>query len=167
MVRFSKGFVTAHHPEETSQQHIYHTTGFSRGEVIDLCVLINSVERRPGFLKWPTIPGLFKSVTAPADRTRPGQGPPGRRDAVHSGSAPFLARGSGTGQRSGMAPAVTAAPITGRIAWRPWFRSSSPSRAHIFDGYPTAGSRLHRASLPCPARATLATCRPISTQRCG
>ncbi len=75
----------------------------------------------------------------------------------------FLARGSVAGQRSGMAPAVTAAPITGRIAWRPWFRSGSPSRAYIFGGHPTAGSRLHRASLPCPARATLATCRPIST----
>ena len=43
---------------------MYRTTGFSRDEVIDLCVLINSAERRPGFLKWPTIPGLFKSVTA-------------------------------------------------------------------------------------------------------
>jgi len=75
--------------------------------------------------------------------------------------------GQRAGQRSGMAPAVTAAPITGRIAWQPWFWSGSPSRAYIFGGYPTAGSRLHRASLPCPARATLTTCRPISAQRCG
>jgi Helix-turn-helix of DDE superfamily endonuclease len=41
---------------------MYHTTGFSRDEVIDLCVLINSAERDPGSLKWPPILGLFKSV---------------------------------------------------------------------------------------------------------
>ena len=43
---------------------MYHTTGFSRDEVIDLCVLINSAEREPGSLKWPPILGLFKSVAA-------------------------------------------------------------------------------------------------------
>lgn len=42
---------------------MYHTTGFSRDEIIDLCVLINSAERAPGTLKWPPILGLFKSVT--------------------------------------------------------------------------------------------------------
>jgi hypothetical protein len=43
---------------------MYHTTGFSRDEVIDLCVLINSAGRGPGSLKWPPILGLFKSVAA-------------------------------------------------------------------------------------------------------
>jgi hypothetical protein len=42
---------------------VYHTTGFSRDEVVDLCVLINSAERVPGTLKWPPILGLFRSVT--------------------------------------------------------------------------------------------------------
>ena len=42
---------------------MYHTTGFSRDEVVDLCVLINSVERAPDAMKWPPILGLFKSVT--------------------------------------------------------------------------------------------------------
>lgn len=41
---------------------MYHTTGFHRDEIIDLCVLINSAERDPGFQKWPPILGLFKSV---------------------------------------------------------------------------------------------------------
>jgi hypothetical protein len=41
---------------------MYHTTGFSRDEVIDLCVLINSAERGPGSLKWPPILCLFRSV---------------------------------------------------------------------------------------------------------
>jgi len=41
---------------------MYHTTGFSRDELIDFCVLINSAERDPGSVKWPPILGLFKSV---------------------------------------------------------------------------------------------------------
>ena len=43
---------------------MYHTTGFSQDEVIDLCVLINSAKRGSGFVKWPPILGLFKSVAA-------------------------------------------------------------------------------------------------------
>jgi hypothetical protein len=39
-----------------------HITGLARDEVIDLCVLINSNERKPSALKWPPILGLFKSV---------------------------------------------------------------------------------------------------------
>ena len=41
---------------------MYHTTGFSRDEVVNLCILVNSAERVPGALKWPPILGLFKSV---------------------------------------------------------------------------------------------------------
>jgi hypothetical protein len=41
---------------------MYHTTGFSRDEIVDLCVLINSAVRAPDSLKWPPILGLFKSV---------------------------------------------------------------------------------------------------------
>jgi hypothetical protein len=42
---------------------MYHTTGFSHGEIVDLCILVNSAERVPGALKWPPVLGLFKSVT--------------------------------------------------------------------------------------------------------
>jgi hypothetical protein len=42
---------------------MYHTTGFSHDEVVDLCILINSAERATGAMKWPPILGLFKSVT--------------------------------------------------------------------------------------------------------
>ena len=41
---------------------MYHITGFSHGDIIDLCILINSAERDRGFAKWPPILGLFKSV---------------------------------------------------------------------------------------------------------
>jgi hypothetical protein len=41
---------------------MYHTTGFNRDEVIDLCALINSGGRGPGFVTWPPVLGLFKSV---------------------------------------------------------------------------------------------------------
>jgi hypothetical protein len=43
---------------------MYRTTGFTRDEIVDLCVLINSVPRSPGFAKWPPVLGLFKSVVA-------------------------------------------------------------------------------------------------------
>jgi len=43
---------------------VYHTTGFTRDEVVDLCILINSVEREPDAPKWPPLLGLFKSVIA-------------------------------------------------------------------------------------------------------
>src|SRR5436190_10231087 len=43
---------------------VYHTTGFGREEIIDLCVRINSVEREASTSKWPPCLGLFKSVTA-------------------------------------------------------------------------------------------------------
>jgi hypothetical protein len=63
MTCFSKGFVTAHHPEETSHQHVsYHGIQQRRGN--RSLRLINSAERRPGFLNWPPIPGFFRSVTA-------------------------------------------------------------------------------------------------------
>src|SRR2546430_12447246 len=41
---------------------MHHTTGFSRDEIVDLCILINSAQRTPASLKWPPILGLFKSV---------------------------------------------------------------------------------------------------------
>ena len=43
---------------------IYHTTGFSHDEVIDLCVIINSTEVDASASKWPRCLGLFKSVVA-------------------------------------------------------------------------------------------------------
>ena len=42
----------------------YHTTGFDRDEIIDLCIRINSVERETGTPNWPPCLGLFKSVVA-------------------------------------------------------------------------------------------------------
>lgn len=64
MARFSKG-LGYHTPSQKKRAiGVYHTTGFSRDEVIDLCVLINSAERGPDFLRWPPILGLFKSVAA-------------------------------------------------------------------------------------------------------
>ncbi len=42
----------------------YHTTGFDREEIIDLCIRINSVERETGSPSWPPCLGLFKSVIA-------------------------------------------------------------------------------------------------------
>jgi hypothetical protein len=41
---------------------VYHTTGFDREEIIDLCIRINCVERKTGAPCWPPCLGLFKSV---------------------------------------------------------------------------------------------------------
>ena len=43
---------------------MYHTTGFAREELVDLCILINSAERDPRTPAWPPCLGLFKSVVA-------------------------------------------------------------------------------------------------------
>lgn len=43
---------------------MYHTTGFSRDEIVDLCIIINSAERDPRISKWPPRLGLFRSVVA-------------------------------------------------------------------------------------------------------
>ena len=43
---------------------MYHTTGFDREEVIDLCIRINSVSREPEAMRWPPCLGLFRSVAA-------------------------------------------------------------------------------------------------------
>ena len=44
--------------------HVYHTTGFDREEIIDLCIRINSVQPGAGSPNWPPCLGLFKSVVA-------------------------------------------------------------------------------------------------------
>jgi DDE superfamily endonuclease/Helix-turn-helix of DDE superfamily endonuclease len=43
---------------------VYHTTGFDREEIIDLCIRIYSAERGTGTQDWPPCLGLFKSVAA-------------------------------------------------------------------------------------------------------
>ena len=63
MARFSKGLGLPHLIRKKRAIGMHHTTGFSRDEIVDLCILINSAERTPASLKWPRILGLFKSVT--------------------------------------------------------------------------------------------------------
>ena len=43
---------------------MYHTTGFDREEIIDLCIRINSAERGADTPGWLPCLGLYKSVTA-------------------------------------------------------------------------------------------------------
>jgi hypothetical protein len=43
---------------------MHHTTGFTHEEIIDLCILVNSVERAEGTPGWPPCLGLFNSVVA-------------------------------------------------------------------------------------------------------
>jgi DDE superfamily endonuclease/Helix-turn-helix of DDE superfamily endonuclease len=41
---------------------MYHTTGFSKDEIIDLCAMVSATEPESGINHWPPILGLFKSV---------------------------------------------------------------------------------------------------------
>jgi hypothetical protein len=43
---------------------MYHTTGFSHNQIIDICVRVTSVCPEPDSREWPPILGLFKSVMA-------------------------------------------------------------------------------------------------------
>jgi hypothetical protein len=40
--------------------HMYHSTGFDREEIIDLCIRVNSVERETGTPGWPPCLGPFQ-----------------------------------------------------------------------------------------------------------
>src|SRR5437899_2021022 len=41
---------------------MYHTTGFAKDEIADLCVMVHSAELEPNVNHWPPSLGLFKSV---------------------------------------------------------------------------------------------------------
>jgi hypothetical protein len=41
---------------------MYHTTGFARSEIVDLCAMVYSAELEPGINHWPPVLGLFKSM---------------------------------------------------------------------------------------------------------
>jgi hypothetical protein len=41
---------------------VYHTTGFTKDQITDLCVMVHSAELEPNVHHWPPILGLFKSV---------------------------------------------------------------------------------------------------------
>lgn len=43
---------------------MYHTTGFTYDELIDICVLLTSAKCEPGAATWPPCLGLFNSVVA-------------------------------------------------------------------------------------------------------
>jgi len=43
---------------------MYHTTGYTYDELVDLCIVISSIEREPGAVEWPPCLGLFKSAVA-------------------------------------------------------------------------------------------------------
>ena len=52
-----------HSIQGNEPSRMYHTTGFSKDEIVDLCVMIHAAESEPGINGWPPILGLFKSVT--------------------------------------------------------------------------------------------------------
>lgn len=41
---------------------MYHTTGFTKDEIVDLCAMVSAAELKPGINHWPPVLGLFKAV---------------------------------------------------------------------------------------------------------
>ena len=41
---------------------MYHATGFTRDEIVDLCALASAAEMESGINHWPPVLGLFRSV---------------------------------------------------------------------------------------------------------
>jgi hypothetical protein len=41
---------------------MYHTTGFTKGQIVELCALISTVNGEEATVAWPPVLGLFKSV---------------------------------------------------------------------------------------------------------
>jgi hypothetical protein len=42
---------------------MYHTTGFTKAEIAQLCEIIESMEPTPGMRPWPPVPGLRRALT--------------------------------------------------------------------------------------------------------
>jgi len=43
---------------------MYHTTGFTKAEITELCARIETRELAPGMRKWPPVLGLRNALTA-------------------------------------------------------------------------------------------------------
>src|SRR6059036_3077353 len=43
---------------------MYHTTGLTKGQIVELCVLVNARVLDGETVSWPPVLGLFKSVVA-------------------------------------------------------------------------------------------------------
>ena len=50
------------HSIQRNEPCVYHTTGLSRGEIVELCALVHAAEIEPVDKKWPPSLGLFDSV---------------------------------------------------------------------------------------------------------
>lgn len=48
--------------QEKRTVDMYHTTGFSKDEIVDLCAVVRAADPESGIDNWPPILGLFKSV---------------------------------------------------------------------------------------------------------
>src|ERR1039457_519235 len=50
------------HSIQRNEPCVYHTTGLSRDEIVELCALVHAAEVEPVDKKWPPSLGLFNSV---------------------------------------------------------------------------------------------------------
>jgi hypothetical protein len=49
--------------QEKRAADMYHTTGFSGDEIVELCAMVSTTELDPRINHWPPVLGLFKSMT--------------------------------------------------------------------------------------------------------
>lgn len=103
---------------------MYHTTGFTKAQITDLCVLVNEACSTSDQRRWPPIPGLFKSVVVALTYLR--------RNRVQAEIAEAFDVSQSTISR-----AVTAlTPLLGVVTsdWVPVAEDLDVRRQHIVDG---------------------------------
>lgn len=61
-VRFSKELGCQTQFERNGPSRMYHTTGLTKDEIIDLCTMVRSAELEPGVNHWPPSLGLYASM---------------------------------------------------------------------------------------------------------
>jgi len=103
---------------------VYHTTGFSRDEIVDLCAMIHQLFPRDEDRSWPPILGLFRSVVVTLTYLR--------RNHVQA----ELAEYHGVSQPTISRAVTTLTPALAEllIDWVPVAEDLDPDRQYIVDG---------------------------------
>jgi len=103
---------------------MYHTTGFAKADIIDLCVLVNAQAEATGRATWPATLGLFKSVAIALTYVR--------RNHVQAELAEYWGVSQSTISRA--VTRVTPLIAEALRSWVPTAEDLSPQEQYIVDG---------------------------------
>lgn len=103
---------------------MYHTTGFTRDDIVELCTLVHAATKEPNSVSWPPILGLYKAVVVTLTYLR--------RNRVQA----EIAESFGVSQPT-ISRAVTAlTPVLGQVLvdYVPVAEDLDPGAPYIVDG---------------------------------